>query len=278
MIYGSVAARGLSARLDRLSEGTYAWSQGDFSQLVADASGDEIGQLADNLNQMAGQLQHLIETRRELVIVDERNRLARELHDSAKQQAFAAAAQISTVRKLIHQDPESAEVHVKEAERLIDDLRRELTNLIEELRPPALENKGLVSAVREYAKDWSRQNGIEAQVNTHHERILPIDIEQMVFRIIQEALSNVARHSQASKVEIGLAYTKLKLACTISDNGLGFDPEQVRSGFGMHSMQERARSLGGDVTLDSAPGKGTRVLFTVPFEKPGNYLEEVIDE
>jgi len=90
-IYGSVAARGLSTRLNRLSEGTHAWSQGDFTQLVEDASGDEIGQLAYNLNQMAGQLQQLMETRRELVVVDERNRLARELHDSAKQQAFAAA-------------------------------------------------------------------------------------------------------------------------------------------------------------------------------------------
>jgi signal transduction histidine kinase len=273
-IYGSVAARGLSARLDRLSEGAHAWSHGDFTQLVEDTSGDEIGQLAYNLNQMAGQLQQLMETRRELVIVDERNRLARELHDSAKQQAFAAAAQISTARKRMPQDPAAAEVHIKEAERLIDELRKELTNLIEELRPAALEDKGLASAVRAYAKDWSRQNGIELRVNIQHERLLPLNIEQMIFRIIQEALANVARHSQASKVEVGLIYTKLDIACTIHDDGIGFDPEETRGGFGIRSMQERAKTLGSSVTLESTPGQGTRVSFTVPFDRPRRNEEE----
>ena len=277
-IYGSVAARGLSARLDRLSEGTYAWSQGDFTQLVEDPSGDEIGQLAINLNQMAGQLQQLMETRRELVIVDERNRLARELHDSAKQQAFAAAAQISTARKRILQDPAAAEVHIKEAERLIDDLRKELTNLIEELRPAALEDKGLASAVRAYAKDWSRQNGIELRVNIRHERLLPLNIEQMIFRIIQEALANVARHSQASKVEVELIYSRLDVACTIHDDGIGFDPEQNRGGFGIRSMQERAKTLGSSITLESTHGQGTRVSFTVPFEKTRNNEEGVTND
>lgn len=277
-IYGSVAARGLSARLDRLSEGAHAWSQGDFTQLVADASGDEIGLLAYNLNQMAGQLQQLMETRRELVIVDERNRLARELHDSAKQQAFAAAAQISTARKLMPQDTIAAEVHVKEAERLIDDLRNELTNLIEELRPSTLDEKGLASAVRAYSKDWSRQNGIEVQVNTRNERLVSLEIEQMVFRIIQEALANVARHSQANSVELDLFYTNVNLTCTIEDDGLGFDPEQERGGFGIRSMQERAKTLGGAVILDSAPREGTRVSFTVPFEKPGLNEEKVAHE
>jgi NarL family two-component system sensor histidine kinase LiaS len=277
-IYGSVAARGISTRIDRLSEGTHAWSQGDFTQRVEDASGDEIGQLAYSLNLMAGQLQQLMETRRELVIVNERNRLARELHDSAKQQAFAAAAQISAARKLMPQDPEAAEVRIKEAERLIDDLRKELTSLIQELRPAALEGKGLASAVREFAEDWSRQNGIELQMNTQQERPLPLDVEQMVFRIIQEALANVARHSQASSVEIELVYTKLDITCTITDDGLGFDPEKKSSGFGIRSMQERAKALGGAVTFESAPGKGTRVSFTVAFEKFRKNEEKVSHE
>jgi NarL family two-component system sensor histidine kinase LiaS len=277
-IYGSVAARGLSSRLSRLSEGTHAWSQGDFTQRVEDVQGDEIGQLADNLNQMAGQLQQLIETRRELVIVDERNRLARELHDSAKQQAFAAAAQISTARKLMSQDPVTAEVHIKEAERLVDDLRKELTNLIEELRPAALANKSLASAVHAYANNWSRQNGIELLVNVQDERLLPLDMEQIVFRIIQEALANVARHSQASRAEIGLVYTRDEFTCTIEDDGIGFDPDQQDGGFGIRSMQERAKSLGGALTHDSAPGKGTLVSFKVPLEKQGNRMGEVTNE
>ena len=151
--------------------------------------------------------------------------MARDLHDSAKQQAFAAAAQISAARKLMTHDPEAALTRIDEAERLIDDLRKELTILIEELRPAALEDKGLASAVREYAEDWSRQNGIKLHVNIQHERPLPLDAEQMIFRIIQEALANVARHSQASSVEIGLVYNKHNITCTINDDGIGFDPK-----------------------------------------------------
>jgi len=277
-IYGSVAARGLSTRLDRLSEGTHAWSQGDFTQQVEDASGDEIGQLAYNLNQMARQLQYLLDTRAQLMVVEERNRLARDLHDSAKQQAFAAAAQISSARNLIHQDPGAAQASIEEAERLIDDLRKELTILIEELRPAALEDKGLASAIRVYAEDWSRQNGIELEVNTHHEHQLPLDVEQMIFRIIQEALANVARHSQAGSAAIGLAYNKLDITCTINDDGIGFDPKENPSGFGIRSMQDRAKSLGSAVTLVSAPGNGTRISFTVPLEKPRKNEREVIHE
>jgi NarL family two-component system sensor histidine kinase LiaS len=277
-IYGSLAARGLTTRLNRLSEGTQAWSQGDFTQLVEDASGDEIGQLAYNLNKMAGQLQQLMETRRELVLVDERNRLARELHDSAKQQAFAAAAQISAARKLIPKDPEAAEARTEEAEHLIDDLRKELTNLIQELRPVALEGKGLASAVRAYSEDWSRQNGIALQVNTKHERPLPLDTEQMIFRIIQEALANVARHSQAGNVEIGLVYSDSDITCMINDDGLGFDPKAKSDGFGIRSMQERAAALGSKVTFESAPGKGTRISFIVDIKNPTQNNDEASHE
>ncbi|MEK6255686.1 MAG: HAMP domain-containing protein [Chloroflexota bacterium] len=277
-IFGSVAARGLTTRLDRLADATLAWSQGDFTVKVDDPSEDELGQLAQRLNNMARQLQHLLDTRTQLMVVEERNRLARDLHDSAKQQAFAAAAQISAARKLLPQDPDIAEIRVEEAERLIDDLRKELTILIQELRPAALEDKGLASAVRAYAEDWSRQNGIGMQVNIQYERSLPLDVEQMIFRIIQEALANVARHSQAGNVEVGLVYTKLDITCMINDDGLGFDPEKKRAGFGINSMQERAKSLGSAVILESAPGKGTRISFIINFEDPRKNEDKVAHE
>jgi len=276
--FGFLAARGLVHRLDRLAEATLAWSQGDFTVFVDDSSGDEVGQLARRLNRMAEQLQNLLDTRQELTIVEERNRLARDLHDSVKQQAFAAAAQISAVKTLLKRDPEAAEAHIEEAERLTYDLRQELTNLIQELRPAALGDKGLASAVREYGADWSRQNGIELEVRVQRERSLPLDIERTVFRIVQEALANVARHSQASSAEIGLVYTKLDITCTISDDGLGFDPDEKRGGFGLRSMQERAIALGSTLTIESVVGTGTRISFAVPLgespESEENHLYE----
>ena len=122
------------------------------------------------------------------------------LHDSVKQQSFAAAAQISAAKTLLKRNPEAAETHIQEAERLTYDLRQELTNLIQELRPAALEGKGLARAVREYAADWSQQNGIPLDVRVQGERALSLEIEQAVYRMVQEALSNIARHSQASSV------------------------------------------------------------------------------
>jgi len=269
-VYGFLAARGPVRRLNRLAEASLAWSQGDFSVSVDDPSGDELGQLAHRLNDMARQLQHLLETRRELAVVQERNRLARDLHDSAKQQAFAAAAQISGIRTLLRRDPEAAMAHLEEAERLIYELRQELSSLVQELRPAALEGEGLAAAVRKYATDWSRQNGIVPEVRVQGERSLPLDIEQGVFRIVQETLANVARHSQASEVEIALVCSDDEITLTVTDDGRGFDVEGKRSGFGLSSMQERVSTLGGTLMVESALGEGTSVSCTVPVRQPGS--------
>jgi len=269
-VYGFLAARGPVHRLDRLAEATLAWSQGDFCVSVDDPSGDELGQLARRLNDMARQLQHLLETRRELAVLEERNRLARDLHDSAKQQAFAAAAQVSAARALLKDDPEAAATHIEEAERLIYELRQELTSLVQELRPASLEDQGLASAVREYAADWSRQNGILHAVRLQGARSLPLEIEQAVFRIVQEALANVARHSQAGSVEIALVYANDEITLTVTDDGRGFDVDGKRSGCGRSSMQERAEALGGKLAVGSVPGKSTSVSCTAPVsDSPG---------
>ena len=276
-VFGALAARGLVRRFNRLATATLAWSHGDFTVFVNDPTGDELGQLAQRLNHMARQLQHLLDTRRELAIVEERNRLARDLHDSVKQQAFAAAAQLSAVKALLKRDPEAAESHVEEAERLTYELRQELTHLIQELRPVALQGKGLAPAVREYATDWSRQSGIELEVRVQGERTLPLDIEQAAFRILQEALANIVRHSRARSAEIDLIYTGLDVTCTIRDDGIGFDPDKARDGFGLRSMRERASALGSTLEVESVAGEGTRLSFTVSLgESPESkemYLE-----
>jgi len=264
--FGFLTARGLVQRLNQLAEASLAWSQGDFSVLVDAPSGDELGQLAHRLNQMAQELENLLETRSELVVVEERNRLARDLHDSAKQQAFAASAQISAARQLIKTDPDAAEACIAEAERLTYDLRKELTYLIQELRPVALQGKGLASAVRAYAADWSRSNAIEGEVRVQLERPIPLEIEQNVYRIVQEALANVARHSEANVVEIELVYTKHAITCSIQDDGIGFEQEKGNNGFGLLSMKERVHALGGEWSIESAVGSGTSVSFTIPFE------------
>jgi signal transduction histidine kinase len=252
--------------LEALSGATIAWSQGDFSARVEESTGDEFGQLAGRLNDMARQLAHLLETRRELAVIDERNRLARELHDSAKQLAFAAAAQIGGVRTLIQRDPAAAKEHLAESERLLDNLRRELTGMILELRPPALVGEGLDTAVRSYLTEWASQNDIETKLHFQDVPSLPLETEQSLFRILQESLANVARHSGADKVTVTLVYSAENILLTISDNGRGFNPDRPPDGFGLTSMQQRTEALGGRLTVQSAAGKGTTITCTVPTE------------
>lgn len=263
-VYGFLAARGPVQRLDQLSEASLAWSEGDFTVVVDDPSRDELGELAQRLNHMSQQLRELLDTRRELAVVEERNRLARDLHDSAKQQAFAAAAQISAAHKLFKSDPEAAEGHIQEAEQLTKDLRKELTNLIQQLRPAALEGQGLAAALDDYVTDWSRQNNITAGVQVQNQRSLPLAIEQAVFRIVQEALANVSRHSNANGVEITLIYSRDSVSCSIRDDGEGFDPDEDLKGIGLLSMEERANELGGNLIVDSSQSVGTAIIVNIP--------------
>ncbi|MEM7348231.1 MAG: histidine kinase, partial [Chloroflexota bacterium] len=256
--FGYLAARGLVKRFDRLSEATQAWSLGDFSKAVDDSSEDELGQLAHRLNSMANQLQNLLDSRRQLAVVEERNRLARDLHDSVKQQAFAAAAQLDAVEALIGRDPDTASGHVREAIRLVDDLRRELTALIEELRPVHLQDKGLARALTDYLTGWSRQNEIKSEVLIQGERSIPSNVEQALFRIAQEALSNVARHSHATQVDILLTYNTNMITLTVSDDGQGIEVDDKNQGLGLLSMRERAASLDGQVIIENLSGQGTR--------------------
>jgi NarL family two-component system sensor histidine kinase LiaS len=273
-LFGYLAARDPVLRLKRLVEVVQAWSLGDFTENVADPAGDELGELAQQLNHMAGELEQLLETRKELAVVEERNRLARELHDSAKQQAFAAAAQISGVRTLINRDPSAAEAHLIETQHIIDQLREELTNLIFELRPSMLEDQGLGPALDNYAGEWSRHNGIAAEVRLANQRPVPIKIEQALFRIVQEALANVARHSKAGNVEIDLRYNRDHLILSLSDDGQGFEPNNSQTGFGLRSMNQRAEALGGNLTIDTVPGSGTTLTCKIPISQSNRNDQE----
>jgi signal transduction histidine kinase len=276
-LYGFLAARSPVLRLNQLADATLAWSQGDFRVTVDDPSRDELGQLARRLNDMAQQLEQLLDTRQELALVEERNRLARDLHDSAKQLAFAAAAQMNAARSSLQQDPQAAHTHIEAAEQLTKQLRQELSNLIGQLRPMLLEDKSLAAAVREYTADFAKRNEILVEVHVEHERSLPVEIEQTVFRILQEALANVARHSQASRVEIALVYSKSSLTCTITDNGVGFDPLKKRTGYGLRSMQERASAMGGHISVESILEQGTSISLSVPIRSSATYNEEKLN-
>ena len=214
---------------------------------------------------MAGQLENLLETRGELATLEARNSFARDLHDSVKQQVFATSLQIAAARALIEQDKEAAESHLARADELVRLAQKELNVLIHEMRPAALEGKGLPAALSDYAANWSRRSEIPAEVSVRGERETPLEVEQALFRVAQEALANVARHSGAKSVEVDLTYGVNDLTLRVADDGRGFDPtKRSQEGFGLQSISERLEKLGGRVDVESAPGEGTRVVCVCP--------------
>jgi NarL family two-component system sensor histidine kinase LiaS len=260
-IFGYLIARGLTRRLKRMAAAADSWSHGDFSVLANDTSHDELGQMAHQFNHMAEQLKNLLKTRQLLATLEERNRLARDLHDSVKQQVFAISMQIASTRILLKRDVDAAGQRLEKAEKLVHQAQQELTSLIRELRPVALEGQGLVAALRELLPQWSQQTDIVATIKVEGSAVLPLTVEEALFRVAQEALSNIARHSSANLVQMTLILNDETITLTIQDNGQGFDPARLdRRGVGLHSMQERMKILGGDLQVKSAPGKGTLIV------------------
>ena len=268
-VFGLITARGLTRRLRVVTQSADAWSRGDFSVTIADRSNDELGQMALHLNRMSQQLENLLHTRQELATLEERNRLARDLHDSVKQQVFATAMQIGAARELLPENPTGAGDHLVEAEQLARQAQQELNTLIRELRPAVLENKGLVKALREYLADWSKQTGVQVDLRLLGERILPLGIEQTLYRVVQEALANVTRHSGATGVEVHLTWESSRVILRIVDNGHGFDlPAAEGKGVGLQSMRERVQESGGMFTVESNTS-GTQIEAVIPIQKAG---------
>ena len=267
-VFGFFTAWGLTRRLRRLALAARSWSRGDFSVVTKDRSKDELGQLSRELNDMAAQLENLLQARGELATLEARNRFARDLHDSVKQQVFATSLQIAAARALIERDTKSAEDHLSQADELVRQAQKELNILIAEMRPAALEGKGLASALREYVARWSQGAEIPVELSVQGERETPLEVEQALFRVAQEALANVARHSGAGHAEIDLIYTADNVTLRVADDGRGFDPSRgPGGGFGLQSMRERLVRLGGHVNVESAPGKGTRVTCVCPLNE-----------
>ena len=176
---------------------------------------------------MADQLQTLLTTRQELAVIEERHRLARDLHDSIKQQMFVITLLVGAAREMVTDHAQATQT-LDEAVRLTGQAQQELTALIHELRPLALAGKGLSAALAELLTGWEQSTGIAVETLLPDDLQAPFAIEQALYRIAQEALNNIARHSGATQVDLRLLREPERLTLRIQDNGRGFNPPQVR--------------------------------------------------
>lgn len=201
----------------------------------------------------------------EEAVLEERRRLARDLHDTVSQQLFAIHMSASALPALVDKNPEHAGRVMQQLIDMSKAAQRQMRGLIAQLRPLELQGRTLPEALDRWFPDYCRQNGMQGTLDVRISGTLPAAMEHQLFLIIQEAMANVMKHSCADEVRLSLGETDTRVLLAIDDDGEGFSSEQVKAGsYGLTTMRERALQLGGDVEIASKPGAGTRIKVGLP--------------
>jgi signal transduction histidine kinase len=213
------------------------------------------------LGELALKDQKLQELTNHLAVVEERNRMARELHDSISQGIHGIVFAVNSLKensKSSNSDRMTQIIHhlEKTAEATLDELRA----MIMELKPASQGERDLLQAIRIHCEIFAKRQQIELDLDLAETVALTPSQEMMVYRLIQEALANIQRHAEASQVKITCERVDPKRLCLIiADNGKGFDPEQIKKGNGLNNMAERCRENGAELSIISKSGAGTRI-------------------
>jgi signal transduction histidine kinase len=197
---------------------------------------------------------------------DERQRIARELHDGLGPALASLNIRLRTVRRLLERDGHPVAGEIEELAEQVQASMRDIRRLIHDLRPVALDELGLVPALREHLARCEQEHSLVVEFAAEEGERLPAAVETALFRIVQEAVNNVLRHAQAQHVEVNLERVAEHVQLRIADDGKGFDAQLSRSGrhVGLWSMRERVEQLGGQFEVRSLPGQGTIVITVVP--------------
>jgi PAS domain S-box-containing protein len=212
-----------------------------------------------------------VEMLRRLVFAheDERRRIAREMHDQFGEQLTALTQRIAALEAAANGRPE-LQPAIEALQQVAQQIDRDVDHLVWELRPTALDDLGLRAALANYVQAWSARTGVAAELHAAgllDDRLAP-DAETTLYRIAQEALTNVAKHSRASSVEIILDRRPDHVLLIVEDDGDGFDPAAGTQGFGLLGMQERAALVGANLQIESSPGQGTTILVRMADTAP----------
>ncbi len=205
---------------------------------------------------------------------DERRRIAREMHDQFGEQLTALGRRIQLLKDACA-DHRELYGQIDALEAVAQQLDRDVDHLVWELRPTALDDLGLRAALANYVQDWSKRVSISAELHTFGllDDRLASEAETTLYRIAQEALTNVAKHSHAENVDVILERRSDHVLLIVEDDGVGFDPldeSMASQGFGLLGMQERAALVGATIQIESAVGKGTTVLVRMDAAAPGS--------
>lgn len=266
--------------INKLVESAHAIANGDLTKQVRVKGKDEISNLAKsfdtmrielgksfrNIERHRKELQHLSE-RIVLIQEEERNNLSRELHDQTGQALIALKTNLEVIDKLLPGDAREAREWLRDSKQFLIKTIEEIRNLSFSLKPPMLDDLGLLPTIESYSKDFSARTKIAVNIksNLKNEKFRP-NLELSLYRMVQEALTNVLKHSGAKTVQINIYHENSKLVLSIGDDGGGFDIEKMCQngvkdyGIGLLGMRERFASAGADFQVYSTKGKGTQLI------------------
>jgi len=241
-------------------------SEAEVARKEAEASNEEIRRQQLELQSALRQLQTYTTQAEELAVLQERNRLARNLHDSVTQTIFSMRLTTEAANMLLEQNPGRVGAELEKLQSLAKSALAEMRSLIFELRSTAVTALGLVPALRQLVVMLERQYGLKVDLRVNGEPQLTESEAQRLFRISQEALNNVVKHAQTDKAVLSIRFDNGRVLLQVEDQGIGFAPEDIRAEeghMGLSGMQERVDAMGGTMTVDSHPDQGTRVTVEV---------------
>ncbi|PJN86548.1 sensor histidine kinase [Bacillus sp. mrc49] len=283
LIYGAVSGMFFKRQLQRVDEGLYLLEQGRLPSQPETYPISELATMVERMNQIHKQIneqtklsqkmanEKAIDQEKQIqeIVSQERNRLARELHDSVSQQLFAASMFMSAITESQTDMDKTEMKQFKVVEEMIHQSQLEMRALLLHLRPVALKGKSLQAGMKELLEELAQKVTMDIDWKVEPV-ILDKGIEDHLFRILQESISNTLRHAKATSLEVLLIVRDGLIIFRITDDGIGFNTEDAKAGsYGLQNMHERAVELGGTMQLVSVPNKGTKLEVKIPLIHTG---------
>jgi two-component system, NarL family, sensor histidine kinase LiaS len=253
--------------------------RGKFTERIITDEKDEIGLISEELNQLSEYLQEqvhslqkmaeekteLSKTAKSAAIMEERQRLARDLHDVVSQQLFALSMMSSASLRWFDQEPEKARKQLEQISEIAGKAQGEMRALLLHLRPVQLSGESLCEGIVKLIQELKQKTNLEFEASIDEIENISQAAEEHIFRIVQEALSNILRHADAAKVKILLAEENQTIHLYIGDDGKGFDiHEEKMASYGLKTMRERCEQIGGTYTIRSKENEGTYIEIRIP--------------
>lgn len=203
----------------------------------------------------------------DLAAVQERNRIAREIHDSLGHALTTLNVQLQTALKLWQRDPIEAKPFLEQAQQLGKVAMQEVRQSVHALRADVVSEAPLEQAIADLVREFGHSTGIQVSTQIGLQTVLPAQMAKTIYRVVQEALTNICKHAEATSVWLELQHRGDRIYLSIRDNGCGFQPQLKSSGFGLHGMQERIMAFHGSFRVEAGPGAGCCILVELPLQE-----------